>query len=87
MTLSRHAATSMHWNARLLVEGPPSVYPGVFARLRSLTANILRSTAFITSQMVGIASSSAASVQSSPCASCIECVEQPCFSSGLQQVG
>ena len=46
--------------------------PGIFARLRSFAANILASTAFITSQMVGIASPSAASVQSSPCASCIE---------------
>ena len=46
--------------------------PGIFARLRSFAANILRFNAFIMSPMVGIASPSAASVQSSPCASCIE---------------
>ena len=41
----------------------------VYARLLPTSC---ASTAFITSQMVGIASPSAASVQSSPCASCIE---------------
>jgi hypothetical protein len=46
--------------------------PGIFARLRSFAANILRFNAFITSQMVGIRSSLAVSVQSLLCASCIE---------------
>jgi hypothetical protein len=46
--------------------------PGIFARLRSFAANILRFSAFITFQTDGIALPSAASVQSSPCASCIE---------------
>src|SRR5689334_1757717 len=53
----------------------PAASDAILASLRACARSLptsCASTAFITSQMVGIASPSAASVQSSPCASCIE---------------
>jgi predicted transposase YbfD/YdcC len=53
----------------------PAASDAILASLRVCARSLptsCASTAFITSQMVGIASPSAASVQSSPCASCIE---------------
>ena len=53
----------------------PAASAAILASLRVCARSLptsCASTAFITSQMVGIASPSAASVQSSPCASCIE---------------